>query len=135
MKLCPTSISWSTPGASVVTQAYTLGKSFLQHPSGPPVELSKEILITDVGQQLDHLLQRVLNLLVAQFLAAALLEQVVTEGRQQLRTRAASHPLIAEHLKGFFQSLQAGGCQKFLRQDTIQIQIKKLSLERYRDAL
>ena len=36
------------------------------------VELCKEILVTDVGQQLDHLLQGVLNGLIAQLLSAAL---------------------------------------------------------------
>ena len=37
-----------------------------------PVELSKQVLVADVSQQLDHLLQRVLNGLVSQLLSSTL---------------------------------------------------------------
>lgn len=46
----------------------------LQEPPGQPlpVELSKEVLVTDVGQQLDNLLKSLLNGLIRQLFTATL---------------------------------------------------------------
>lgn len=54
-----------------------------------PVELSKQIFVTDVCQQLDHLLEGVLNGLITQLLSATL--QVAATLRQV--HDCASHPI------------------------------------------
>lgn len=62
-----------------------------------PVELGKQVLVTDVCQQLDHLLQRVLNGLISQLLTPTLqlviaVAQDAVGGKDQ-DERASLHPL------------------------------------------
>ena len=49
-------------------------RAVVQQPLGEllAVELGKQVLVVDVGEQLDHLVERLLDGLVAQLLGAAL---------------------------------------------------------------
>lgn len=62
-----------------------------------------------------HLLKGILDAFVAELLAAPLLEQVVTERRQELGARARPHALVAERLKRLLQSLE--GAREQARQE------------------
>mmetsp|Transcript_11650 Transcript_11650/g.41954 ORF Transcript_11650/g.41954 Transcript_11650/m.41954 type:complete len:390 (-) Transcript_11650:1148-2317(-) len=67
------------------------------------VKLREEVLVADVRQQPHDLLERLLHGVVAELLAAALLEQVIAKRREQLRGRAPGDALVAKHLERLLQ--------------------------------
>ena len=90
------------------------------------VKLAEKVLIADVGQELDHLLQRHLHLLVRKLLAAALLEQLVTEKSEQLGRRAPRDDFVAENFERFLQSAMEQGVVAEAVHDVLEILVVEL---------
>mmetsp|Transcript_24746 Transcript_24746/g.80018 ORF Transcript_24746/g.80018 Transcript_24746/m.80018 type:complete len:523 (+) Transcript_24746:749-2317(+) len=85
-----------------------------------PIDLREEVLVGEVGKQLDRLLQVGFDVLFRELLAAGF-EEPVAEGRHEFGVRKLADVLVDELHKGFLEGLLEEGVSGELARDDVEV--------------